>query len=95
MAYRFILLRLNPFGFRADREEWWFELSVSWFQVCLAMSVRRVGLSDLFVSLCLYIYNVYIIYICVCVCVCVCVSGVVWYVWCVCVAACLCQSFST
>ena len=25
----FILLRLNPFGLRVDREGWWFEHSVS------------------------------------------------------------------
>ena len=25
---RFILLQLNPFGFRADREGWWLEHSV-------------------------------------------------------------------
>ena len=29
MAHHFIMLRLNPFGFRADREGWWFEHSVS------------------------------------------------------------------
>ena len=29
MAHHFILLRLNPFEFRVDREGWWFEHSVS------------------------------------------------------------------
>ena len=36
MAHHFILLRLNPFGLRVDREGWWFEHSVSWLQVCLS-----------------------------------------------------------
>ena len=30
MAHHFILLRLNPFGLGVDREEWWFEHSMSW-----------------------------------------------------------------
>ena len=29
MAHHFILLRLNPFGLRVDREGWWFEQSMS------------------------------------------------------------------
>ena len=29
MAHQFIMLRLNPFGLRVDREGWWFEHSVS------------------------------------------------------------------
>ena len=29
MAYHFILLRLNLFGLRVDREGWWFEYSMS------------------------------------------------------------------
>ena len=29
MAHHFILLRLNPFGVRVDREGWWFEHSMS------------------------------------------------------------------
>ena len=29
MAHHFILLRLNPFGLRVDREGWWFEHSMS------------------------------------------------------------------
>ena len=29
MAHHFIMLRLNPFGLRADRDGWWFEHSVS------------------------------------------------------------------
>ena len=36
MAHHFILLRLNPFGFRVDREGWWCEHSVSWLRVCLS-----------------------------------------------------------
>ena len=28
MAHHFILLQLNPFGLRVDREGWWFEHSV-------------------------------------------------------------------
>ena len=28
MAHHFILLRLNPFGLRVDREGWWFEHSM-------------------------------------------------------------------
>ena len=29
MAHHFIMLRLNPFGYRVDWEGWWFEHSVS------------------------------------------------------------------
>ena len=29
MAHHFILIRLNPFGLRVDREEWWFDHSMS------------------------------------------------------------------
>ena len=29
MAHHFIMLRLNPFGLRVDREGWWFEHSLS------------------------------------------------------------------
>ena len=36
MAHHFILLRLNPFDLRVDRERWWFEHSVSWLWVCLS-----------------------------------------------------------
>ena len=36
MAYHFMLLRLNPFGFRVDRKRWWFEHSMSWSRVCLS-----------------------------------------------------------
>ena len=36
MAYHFILLRLNPFGLRVDREGWWFEHSMSWLRVRLS-----------------------------------------------------------
>ena len=36
MAHHFILLRLNPFGLRVDREGWWFEHSMSWLRVCLS-----------------------------------------------------------
>ena len=36
MAHHFILLRLNPFGLRIDRERWWFEHSMSNLQVCLS-----------------------------------------------------------
>ena len=28
MTQHFILLRLNPFGLRVDREGWWFEHSI-------------------------------------------------------------------
>ena len=34
MAHHFILLWLNHFGLRVDREKWWFEHSM-WFQACL------------------------------------------------------------
>ena len=37
MAFRLTLLWLNPFGFRVDREGWWFQLSVSWLRVCLSV----------------------------------------------------------
>ena len=33
MAQYFILLRLNPFGLRVDRELWWFEHSMSKLRV--------------------------------------------------------------
>ena len=36
MARHFILLGLNPFGLRADREGWWFEDSMSLLRVCLS-----------------------------------------------------------
>ena len=36
MAHHFILLRLNPFGLRIDREGWWFEHSMSKLQVFLS-----------------------------------------------------------
>ena len=36
MAHHFILLRLNPFGLRVNREGWWFEHSMSQLQVCLS-----------------------------------------------------------
>ena len=36
MAHHFILLRLNPFGLRVDREGWWFEHSMSQLRVCLS-----------------------------------------------------------
>ena len=36
MAHHFILLWLNPFDLRVDREEWWFEHSMSWLRVCLS-----------------------------------------------------------
>ena len=36
MAHHFILLRLNPFGLRVDREGWWFEQSMSQLRVCLS-----------------------------------------------------------
>ena len=36
MAHHFILLRLNPFDLRVDREGWWFEHSVSQLWVCLS-----------------------------------------------------------
>ena len=41
MAHHFILLRLNPFGLRVDREGWWLEDSVSYLQVFL--SVKGAG----------------------------------------------------
>ena len=44
MARHFILLRLNPFGLRVDREGWWFEHSMSYLQVCLsAESAKNVS----------------------------------------------------
>ena len=36
MAHYFILLRINPFDLRTDREGWWFEHSLSWLRVCLS-----------------------------------------------------------
>ena len=36
MAHHFILLRLNSFGLRIDREGWWFEHSMSELRVCLS-----------------------------------------------------------
>ena len=36
MAHHFILLRLNLFGLRVDREGWWFEHSMSSLRVCLS-----------------------------------------------------------
>ena len=36
MAHHFILLRLNPFGLRVDREGWWFQHSMSWSRACLS-----------------------------------------------------------
>ena len=36
MAHHFILLRLNPFGHRVDREGWRFEHSMSLLQVFLS-----------------------------------------------------------
>ena len=36
MAHHFILLRLNPFDLRFDREGWWFEHSVSYLWPCLS-----------------------------------------------------------
>ena len=36
MAHHCIMLRLNPFGLRVDREGLWFEHSVSWLHVCLS-----------------------------------------------------------
>ena len=51
MAHHFILLWLNPFDLRVDREEWWFEHSMSWLLVCLsakgAKNVSRFWLSQL------------------------------------------------
>ena len=35
-AHNFILLRLNPFGFRVDSEGWCFEHSMSQLRVCLS-----------------------------------------------------------
>ena len=36
VAHHFIMLRLNPFGLRVEREGWWFGHSMSYFQVCLS-----------------------------------------------------------
>ena len=36
MAHHFILLRLNPFGLRVDREGWWFEHSMLNLRVWLS-----------------------------------------------------------
>ena len=33
MAHHFILLPLNPFELRVDREGWWFESSMSYLRV--------------------------------------------------------------
>ena len=49
MTHDFILLRLNPFGLRLDREGWWFEKSISQLQICLsaqgAKNISRSWLS--------------------------------------------------
>ena len=34
MVHHFILLWLNPFGLRVDRDGWWFDPSVSVLRVC-------------------------------------------------------------
>ena len=36
IVHHFILLQLNPFDLRIDRERWWFEHSMSWLRVCLS-----------------------------------------------------------
>ena len=36
MAHHFILLRINHFDLRVDRERWWFEHSPSQLRVCLS-----------------------------------------------------------
>ena len=41
IAHHFILLRLNPFGLRFDREGWWFEHSVSYLRVCLSAECAK------------------------------------------------------
>ena len=51
MAHHFILLRLNPFGLRVDREGGRFEHSLSKLQVCLSpKGAKKVSLSWLFHS---------------------------------------------
>ena len=73
-AHDFILLRLNPFDLRDDREGWWFEHSMLWLQVSLlvegAKNVSWSWLSPLrgWGSLTMaftgkFIYTIYIIYI--------------------------------
>ena len=51
MAHHFILLRLNPFDLRVDRERWCFEPSLLSWRVCLsaegAKNVSWPGLSPL------------------------------------------------
>ena len=42
MANHFILLQLNPFGLRADREGLWFEHSVSQLQVCFSAAGAKM-----------------------------------------------------
>ena len=37
MADHFILLWLNPFEIKVDREGWWFEHSLSDLQICLSV----------------------------------------------------------
>ena len=50
MAHHFIMLRLNPFGLRVDREGWWFEHSVSYLRVCLSAAN---------VYICIYIIKIH------------------------------------
>ena len=41
MAHHFIMLRLNPFGLRVDREGWWFEHSVSYCRFACQQRVLK------------------------------------------------------
>ena len=44
MAHHFIMLWLNPLGLWVDREEWWFNHSVSQLRVCLsAENVKNIS----------------------------------------------------
>ena len=41
MTHHFILLCLNPFGLRFDREEWWFDHSMSLLRVAIQQRVPK------------------------------------------------------
>ena len=42
MAHHFILLRLNSFDLRIDRDRWWFEHFVSQLRVCLSAEGTKI-----------------------------------------------------
>ena len=76
MADHFILLRLNHFGLRVDREGWWFEHSTSQLPVCLSAGVLKTfpdpgyfrSEHGVYIYIYIYIYsirfNVALVHIC-------------------------------